>query len=173
MDFKSDVVSVVLVLFLIFVTWHFPSNCAPLLLLYLRIKRPHLQNFWTFEVLLALLAWWAVKIRLHVPLYCMYLQGLFATFVLLIIHFVCALFCVTIFPNFSWVLQSFQDKLKPKLMKNWGGGGTRCIMGKAKVVNGCPMLILNRAAKEHEWSDPRKWEKNQGQSQPRKRYVYL
>ena len=43
-------------------------------------------------------------------------------------------------------------------------------------------LIINRTAKEHEWSDPRKWEKNQGQtrtfdsrsgrgSKPRKRYV--
>ena len=41
-----------------------------------------------------------VKILLHVPLYCMYPQGLFATFVLLIIHFVCTLFCITIFSQF-------------------------------------------------------------------------
>ena len=76
MDFKSDVVSVVLVLFFfIFVTWHFPSNRARLLLLYLRIKWPHtlitpmIRNSRTFAVLLSLLAWWAVKILLHIPLW--------------------------------------------------------------------------------------------------------
>ena len=98
MDFKSDVVSVVLVLFFIFVTWHFPSNRAPLLLLYLRIKLPH-THYHTHDKKLSNLCGVIVTTCLLSSkdtftcffFYCMYLQGLFATFVLLITHFVCAL----------------------------------------------------------------------------------
>ena len=128
------------------------------------------RNSRTFEVLLSQLAWWAAKILLHVLLYCMYLQGLYATFVLPIIHFVCALlyFCNHFFP------------ISP-------GCYSRCtqieVQAYAKFwVHYVHFLIINRTAKEHEWSDPRKWEKNQWQaktfdsrsergSKPRKRYV--
>ena len=135
MDFKSDVVSVVLVLFfLIFVTWHFPSNRAPLLLLYLRIKLPHthyhthdkkLSNLCGVIVTTCLLSskdtFTCFFFLLHVP------TGFIRNFCIahntLCLRF--ALFCVTIFPNFSWVLQSFQDKLKPNLWKIWGRGRGR------------------------------------------------
>ena len=133
MDFKSDVVSVVLVLFFIFVTWHFPSNRAPLLLLYLRIKLPHthyhthnkkLSNLCGVIVTTCLLSskdTFTCFFLLHVP------TGFIRNFCIahntLCLRF--ALFCVTIFPNFSWVLQSFQNKLKPNLWKIWGGGRGR------------------------------------------------
>ena len=128
MDLKSDVVSVVLVLFFfIFVTLHFPSNRARLLLLYLRIKWPHtlitpmIRNSRTFAVLLSLLAWWAVKILLHIPLWHVS-TGLIATFVLSIIHFVCALVCVTIFfPISPGCYSRSKTNWSPSLCRIWRG----------------------------------------------------
>ena len=87
----------------------------------------------------------------------MYLQGLIATFVLPIIHFVCVLVCVTIFSQFLLGITVVPRQIEAQAYAKFGGGQTRCIMGNAKVVNGYLMLILNRTAKEHEWSDPRKW----------------
>ena len=44
-----------------------------------------------------------------------------------IIHLVCPLkFCITLAFNFSWVLQSFQKKLKTIFMQNISRGKTRC-----------------------------------------------
>ena len=193
MDFKSDVVSVVLVLFFIFVSWHFPSNRAPVLLLYLRIKSPHthyhthdkkLSNLWGVIVTTCLLSskdTFTCFFLLHVP------TGFIRNFCIahntLCLRF--PLFCVTIFSQFLLGVTVVARQIEAQLMKNLGGGAgrqTRCIMGNAKVVNGCLMLIINRTAEEHEWSDPRKWEKNQGQTRtfesrsgrgrkPRKRYV--
>ena len=80
----------------------------------------------------------------------MYLQGLFATFVLPIIHFVCALVCETIFSQFLLGVTVVRRQIEAQAYAEFGGGQTRCIMGNAKVVNGYLMLILNRAAKEHE-----------------------
>ena len=75
----------------------------------------------------------------------MYLQGLIATFVLPIIHFVCAL----VFP-ISPGCYSRSRQIEAQAYAEFGGEQTRCIMGNAKVVNGYLMLILNRTAKEHE-----------------------
>ena len=80
----------------------------------------------------------------------MYLQGLFATFVLPIIHFVCPLVCVTIFAQFLLGVTVVRRQIETQAYAEFGGGQTRCIMSYAKVVNGYLMLILNRAAKEHE-----------------------
>ena len=80
----------------------------------------------------------------------MYLQGLFATFVLPIIHFVCALVCVTIVSQFLMGVTVVRRQIEAQACVEFGGGQTRCIMGNANVVNGYLMLILNRAAKEHE-----------------------
>ena len=67
-------------------------------------------------------------IILHVPLYCMHPQVLFATFVLLIIHFVCALFCVTIFSQFLLGVTVVPGQIEAQAYaKFWvdpaGGGG--------------------------------------------------
>ena len=80
----------------------------------------------------------------------MYLQGLFATFVLPIIHFVCALVWVTMFSQFLLVVTVVRRQIEAQAYAEFGGGQTRSIMGNAKVVNGYLMLMLNRAAKEHE-----------------------
>ena len=144
-----------------------------------------IRNSRTFAVLLPLRAWWAVKILLHIPLWHVSTEfNRNFNFVLPIIHFVCALVCVTIFSQFLLGVTVVPRQIEAQAYAEFGGGQTRCIMGNAKVVNGYLMLIINRTAKEHEWSDPRKWEKNQGQtrtfdsrsgrgSKPRKRYVYL
>ena len=43
---------------------------------------------------------------------------------------------MTIVPNFSWVLQSSQEKSKTTVMKNLGGGGeTGCVMVHVKMVH--------------------------------------
>ena len=80
----------------------------------------------------------------------MYLQGVIATFVLPMIHFVCALVCVTIFSQFLLGVTVVPRQIEAQAYAEFGGGQTRCIMGNAKVVNGYLMLILNRTAKEHE-----------------------
>ena len=56
------------------------------------------------------------------------LCSLFAICTSPIMHFVCP-------PKFfSWVLQSYQEKLKATLMQNFGGQ-TRCIMGDVQMGN--------------------------------------
>ena len=40
-------------------------------------------------------------------------------------------FCLIIFSNFSWLLQSSQERLKTMVMQNLGGGG-----GVNKVIYG-------------------------------------
>ena len=170
-----------------FVTLHFPSNRARLLLLYLRIKWPHtlitpmIRNSRTFALLLSLLAWWAVKILLHIPLWHVS-TGFNRNFC--IAHNTLCLrsgLCNNFF-SISPGVTVVPRQIEAQAYAEFGGGQTRCIMGNAKVVNGYLMLIINRTAKEHEWSDPRKWEKNQGQTRtfdsrsgrgrkPRKRYV--
>ena len=52
-----------------------------------------------------------------------------------IIHFVSPpKFCISIVFNFSWDIQSSQEKLKIMLMQNFGGL-TKCIMGNVEMVN--------------------------------------
>ena len=81
-----------------------------------------------------------------------------------------AIIFVTIFSQFLRSVTVVAHKLKSKLMQ------------KKIWVHYVHFLIINRTAKEREWSDPREWEKNQGQartfdsrsgrgSKPRKRYV--
>ena len=131
MDFKSDVVSVVLVLFFIFVTWHFPSNRAPLLLLYLRIKLPHthyhthdkkLSNLCGVIVTTCLLSskdTFTCFFLLHVP------TGFIRNFCIahntLCLRF--ALFCVTIFSQFLLGVTVVPRQIEAQLMKNLGVGG--------------------------------------------------
>ena len=131
MDFKSDVVSVVLVLFFIFVSWHLPSNRAPLLLLYLRIKLPHthyythdkkLSNLWGVIVTTCLLSskdTFTCFFLLHVP------TGFIRNFCIahntLCLRF--ALFCVTIFSQFLLSVTVVPRQIEAQLMKNLGGGG--------------------------------------------------
>ena len=43
-------------------------------------------------------------------------------------------FCITIVSNFSWVLQSSQEKSKTMVMQNFGGQ-TTCIMAYVRMVN--------------------------------------
>ena len=118
-----------------------------------------IRNARTFDVSLSQLAWWAVKIRLHVLLYCMYLQGLYATFVLPIIHFVCALLYL-LYPFFP---------ISP-------GCYSRCtqieVQGHAKFwVHYVHFLIINRTTKEHQ-RQARTFDSRSGRgSKPRKRYV--
>ena len=55
--------------------------------------------------------------------------------------------------NFSQFLLGVtvvRRQIEAQAYAEFGGGQTRCIMGNVKVVNGYLMLILNRAAKEHE-----------------------
>ena len=157
---------------------HFPSNCPSLLLLYLtNIKWPYtryhtddkkLSNLWGVIVTTCLMSskdTFTCPPILHVS------TGLIRNFCIAN-NTLClrsALFFVTIFSQFLRGVTVVAHKLKSKLMQNFG-----CIM--------CIFLIINRTAKEHEWSDPRKWEKNQWQartfdsrsergSKPRKRYV--
>ena len=54
-------------------------------------------------------------------------------------------FCITIVSNFSWVLQSFQEKSKTMVKQNLGGL-TRCIMVYVKMVN-C-ILVVNDSCKQ-------------------------
>ena len=66
-----------------------------------------------------------------------------------------ALFCVTIFSQFLLGVTVVPRQIEAQAYEKFGGGGgaggqTRCIMGNTKMVNECLMLILNRAAKEHE-----------------------
>ena len=51
-------------------------------------------------------------------------------------------FCITFVFHFSWVWQPSQEKLKTRLVQNFGGQ-IRCIMGNVEVVYksfGCPQL---------------------------------
>ena len=53
-----------------------------------------------------------------------------------IIHFICSpKFCTSIVFNFSWDVQSSQEKLKTMLMHNLGGQSKCIIMGDVEVVN--------------------------------------
>ena len=166
---------------------------APLLLLYLRIKLPHthyhthdkkLSNLWGVIVTTCLLSskdtFTYFFFLLHVPTE--FIRNFCIAHNTLCLRF--ALFCVTIFSQFLLGVTVVPRQIEAQAYAEFGGGQTRCIMGNAKMVNGYLMLILNRTAKEHEWSDPRKWEKNQGQARkfdsrsgrgrkPRKRYVFL
>jgi len=71
----------------------------------------------------------------------MHPQGLFATFVLLIIHFVCALFCVTIFFQFllgvTVVPRQIEAQAYAKFLGDrvggGGGGQTSGVWGKEKM----------------------------------------
>ena len=54
-------------------------------------------------------------------------------------------FCITIASNFSWVLQSFQEKSETMVKQNLGGL-TRCIMVYVKMVN-C-ILVVNDSSKQ-------------------------
>ena len=63
-------------------------------------------------------------------------------------HLICSLkFCITFVFHSSWVLQLSQEKLKTKLMQNFGGANNvhygRCASGvciKIKVNFGCPVV---------------------------------
>ena len=104
---------------------HFLSNCPYLLFLYLKnMKRPHthdekLSNLWGVIVTTCLMSskdTFTCPPILHVS------TGLIRNFCTanntLCLH--SALFFVTIFPNFSWVLQSLHTKWSPSLCKILG-----------------------------------------------------
>ena len=60
-------------------------------------------------------------------------------------------FCITFVFHFSWVLQSFQQKLKPMLLQNFGGQ-MRCIIGdvqKAYSPQICHRSKLAEKAREN------------------------
>ena len=69
-------------------------------------------------------------------------------------------FCITIVSNFSWVLQSSQEKSKTIDMQFFfreGGGGTRCIMVYVKMVNSLriqPSLLATREVSPRGTSAP-------------------
>ena len=62
----------------------------------------------------------------------MYLQGLFATFVLPIIHFVCALVCVTIFSQFLLSVTVVRRQIEAQAYAEFGGGANKMHYGQCK-----------------------------------------
>ena len=73
-------------------------------------------------------------------------ETIYATSTFPIMHLICLpKFCTTFVFHFSRVLQPSQEKLKTKVMQNFGRGGggqIRCIMGNVEVAYREPTLLF-------------------------------